>query len=257
MDDQAEGFQPTRKALHVLVVDDNRDAADSLCMLLRLWGYECLVAYDGAAGLQAACDYLPDCLLLDIAMPGLDGYTLARTVRAQPSLVRAKLVALTAYSDETHVRRSQEAGFHFHLVKPTEPLEIERLMNMLNELIRLASGAEELARQNVALASETKELLKEVKEDIEEVKEEVKELKDCQGGYKGDQGRCERLERGTPRGQRGESRRASREWQLCRAGIAGCGLGCGQARQIPLGSPVVKQTTHAHIFISISQIEKV
>ena len=177
LENQGTGLQLTGRALHVLVVDDNRDAADSLCMLLRLWGYDCRVAYDGAAGLQAACDYRPDCLLIDIAMPGLDGYTLARRVRTQPGLDRAKLVALTAFSDETHVRRSQEAGFHFHLVKPTEPLEIERLMNMLNELIRLASGAEELARQNVALASETKELLKEVKEDIEEVKEEVKELK--------------------------------------------------------------------------------
>ena len=167
LENQGTGLQLTGRALHVLVVDDNRDAADSLCMLLRLWGYDCLVAYDGAAGLQAACDYRPDCLLIDIAMPGLDGYTLARRVRAQPGLDDAKLVALTAFSDETHVRRSQEAGFHFHLVKPTEPLEIKRIMNMLNELIRLASGAEEMTRQNVALASETKELLKEVKEDMQ------------------------------------------------------------------------------------------
>jgi DNA-binding response OmpR family regulator len=116
-------------------------------------------------------------LLLDIDMPGLDGYTLARRVRAQPGLKRAKLVALTAYSDETHVRRSQEAGFHFQLVKPTDPSEIQRLMNMLNELVRLAGKAGEMTRQNVALVGETKELLKEVKDDIEEVKEEVKELK--------------------------------------------------------------------------------
>src|SRR5262245_35005774 len=115
MDPQGTGSRLTRNRLHVLVVDDNRDAADSLCLLLRLWGYDCRVAYDGAAGLRAACDYQPDCWLLDIAMPGLDGYTLARRVRAQPSLVRAKLVALTAYSDETHVRRSQEAGFDLHL----------------------------------------------------------------------------------------------------------------------------------------------
>ena len=177
LENQGTGLQLTGRALHVLVVDDNRDAADSLCMLLRLWGYDCRVAYDGAAGLQAACDYRPDCLLIDLAMPGLDGYTLARRVRAQPGLDDAKLVALTAFSDETHVRRSQEAGFHFHLVKPTEPLEIKRIMNMLNELVRLAGKTEEMTRQNVALASETKELLKEVKEDMQEVKEEVKELK--------------------------------------------------------------------------------
>lgn len=116
-------------------MDDNTDAADSLCMLLRLWGYDCQVAYDGATGLQAACDYLPDCLLLDIAMPGLDGYTLARTVRSQPGLARAKLVALTAYSDETHVRRSQESGFDLLLIKPTEPLEIKRLMDRLSKML--------------------------------------------------------------------------------------------------------------------------
>jgi CheY-like chemotaxis protein len=90
-------------------------------------------------------------LLLDIAMPGLDGYTLARKVRAQPGLDRAKLVAFTAFSDETHVRRSREAGFDFHLVKPTEPLEIKSL---LNELIRLAGRAEEFREVKEARGEE-------------------------------------------------------------------------------------------------------
>jgi two-component system, OmpR family, response regulator len=178
LDHQGAGLQLTGRALHILVVDDNRDAADSLCRLLRLWGYDCRVAYDGAAGLRAACDYQPDCLVLDIGMPGMDGYTLARRVRAQPGLDRAKLIALTAYSDEAHVRFSQEAGFDFHFVKPTKPVEIKRLMNMLNELVRLAGKAEEMNRQNVAVASETKELLKEVKEDMKEVKEDIREIKE-------------------------------------------------------------------------------
>ena len=134
MDTLETGFQLSGSALHVLVVDDNRDAADSLCMLLRLWGYDCQVAYDGVAGLRAARDYQPECLLLDIAMPGLDGYTLARAVRAQPGLERAKLIALTAYSDEEYVRCSREAGFDLHLVKPTAPFEIKRLMDMLSRL---------------------------------------------------------------------------------------------------------------------------
>ena len=134
MDTQGTGSQPSGRQLHILVVDDNRAAADSLCMLLRLWGYDCRVAYDGVAGLRTACDYQPDCLLLDIAMPGLDGYTLARTVRAQPGLEGAKLIALTAYSDEEDVRCSREAGFDLHLVKPTNPFEIKRLMEMLSRL---------------------------------------------------------------------------------------------------------------------------
>jgi CheY-like chemotaxis protein len=117
----------------VLVVDDNKDLADNLCMLVRLWGFECRAAYEGAAGLQAACDFQPDCLLLDIAMPGLDGYMLAREVRARPGLDRAKLIALTAYSDETHVRFSQEAGFDHHFVKPPDIPKIKRVMDSLNE----------------------------------------------------------------------------------------------------------------------------
>ena len=146
-------------------MDDNRDLADSLCMLLRRWGYECQVAYDGVAGLQAACDYQPDCLLLDIAMPGLDGYMLAREVRAKPSFDRAKLIALTAYSDETHARFSQEAGFDYHFVKPPDIPEIKRLMDNLDEKVQLAGKTEEIAHQTVTVASETKEHIKEVKDE--------------------------------------------------------------------------------------------
>jgi CheY-like chemotaxis protein len=134
LDAQETGFQLTGNRLHVLVVDDSRDAANSLCMLLRLWGHDCRVAYDGVAGLRAACQYQPDCLLLDIAMPGLDGYRLAQAVQAQPGLERARLIAMSAYSDETHIRHSREAGFDLHLVKPTDPFEIKRLMDMLSRL---------------------------------------------------------------------------------------------------------------------------
>lgn len=185
MDNQGVGLQPGGSGLHVLVVDDNRDAADSMCTLLRLWGYECHAAYDGSAGLQAACDHLPDCLLLDIAMPGLDGYTLARKVRAQPGLRRVKLVALTSYSDETHVRCSKAAGFDFLLVKPTEPWEVKKLMDMFSKVVQLAGRTEEMGRQNVALSGETKSLLMELKEDVKEVKEDMKEIKEEQGEAKG------------------------------------------------------------------------
>src|SRR6266702_3932849 len=82
----------------VLIVDDNRDAADSLAMLARVWGYEARVAYDGEAALETALTFRPDCLLLDIGLPRLDGYALARRVRQQPGLETAKLVALSAYS---------------------------------------------------------------------------------------------------------------------------------------------------------------
>jgi CheY-like chemotaxis protein len=89
------GPQP-QHVLRVLVVDDNRDAADSLALLLRLWGYDSRVSYDGVHALQRAHDFHPDCLLLDINMPGMDGYTVARRLRQEPELGSVKLVALTA-----------------------------------------------------------------------------------------------------------------------------------------------------------------
>ena len=132
---QGTGSQLTKKKLHVLVVEDNSDAADNLCTLLRLWGYECRAAYDRTAGLQAACEYRPDCLVLDIDMPNLEGYRLARSLRAQPGLDRAKLVALTTYSDEAQIRCAREAGFDFHFVKPIGHLAIERLKRLLDKLV--------------------------------------------------------------------------------------------------------------------------
>src|SRR5947209_32652 len=129
VDGLGNGKQPDR-SLQVLVVDDNRDAADSLCMLLRLWGYRCQAAYDGRAGLQAACADRPTCLVLDINMPHMDGYTLARKIRQQPGLEQTKLVALTANSDAMHARWVREAGFDFSLIKPADPLELERILQM-------------------------------------------------------------------------------------------------------------------------------
>jgi two-component system OmpR family response regulator len=167
-----------KRLLQVLVVDDNRDAADSLALLLKLWGYQVRVAYNGAAGLAAAIAHLPDCLVLDIQMPQLDGYTLAKRVRQQPGLEKVKLIALSAFGDEEHVRRTKEAGFDFQLVKPADLSDLERILKMLNEVLKLATQTEKMARQNVALAGEAKELLNEVKQDIKEVKEEVKELKE-------------------------------------------------------------------------------
>lgn len=158
------------RPLRVLVVDDNRDAADSLALLFRAWGHDVRVAYDGIEGLQAALDYRPDCLFLDIGMPGMDGYTLANRLRQELGMEGSKLVALTAYSDS---HRAKEAGFDYHFVKPANPSIVEGLLNMLKEVVRAAKNAEELAKQNMALASDTKELLKEVKEEIKEVKEKV------------------------------------------------------------------------------------
>jgi CheY-like chemotaxis protein len=177
--------------LRVLIVDDNEDHADSLAALVELWGHTPAVAYDGEAGLRAARDWRPDCLILDINMPRLDGYALAQEVRREPGLERAKLVAVSAYSHADHARRSDEAGFDYRLVKPAAPGELEGILAMIEQILKLAEKTEELARTNAvaaerteavaqkteALAGETKDLLKEVKAGLDEVKQEVQEIK--------------------------------------------------------------------------------
>jgi len=172
--DATEGKRPLR----VLIVDDNRDAADSLAVLARLWGYDVRTVYDGAEALDAARAFQPDCLVLDIGLPGLDGYGVAQVVRQQPALNDAKLIALSAYSSEEHRRRAREAGFEHYLVKPADPDTVERLLKMLQHALKLAARTEALAQQNVELARETKELLTEVKDEIKEVKQELREVKE-------------------------------------------------------------------------------
>jgi CheY-like chemotaxis protein len=112
----------------VLVVDDNRDTADSLALLLKLWGYEPAVAYDGAAALTRASADPPSVALLDIGLPGLDGCEVARRLRRMPGTARALLIALSGYGREEDVRRCHEAGFDLHLLKPPDPDEIHRAL---------------------------------------------------------------------------------------------------------------------------------
>jgi CheY-like chemotaxis protein len=109
----------------VLIVDNNRDAADSLALLLRLAGHEVRTAYDGPAALDLARVWPPDVVLLDIGMPGMDGLEVARRLRQDLGLKQALLVALTGYGQDEDRRRSQEAGFNAHLVKPVDVCDLE------------------------------------------------------------------------------------------------------------------------------------
>ncbi len=112
----------------VLVVDDNVDAAESLADLLRLLGHEVTVAHDGPSAIEQASRDLPDVVLCDIGLPGLDGYEVARALRGNPALARAVLVALSGYTGEDDVKRAFAAGFDRHLAKPADPFEVERLV---------------------------------------------------------------------------------------------------------------------------------
>jgi PAS domain S-box-containing protein len=116
----------------VLVVDDNTDAADSLGMLLRLLGQDVLVAYDGPTALAQAEINPPDVAFVDLGMPRMDGYELARLFRAHPALKDVVLVALTGWGQPEDRQRTKETGFDHHLVKP---VEAEALRQLLSEKV--------------------------------------------------------------------------------------------------------------------------
>ena len=105
----------------ILVVDDNTDAAESLQMLLQVYGHEVEVAFDGGAALRLAPEFRPELVFLDIGLPGMTGYEVARKLRQEPSLAHIRIVALSGYGTESDQARSKEAGFDRHLVKPIDP----------------------------------------------------------------------------------------------------------------------------------------
>jgi CheY-like chemotaxis protein len=119
----------------ILVVDDNMDAADSLSEALQLLGHVVQVAYDGPSALRVAQAFRPDLALLDIGLPAMDGYELGQQLRVSLSDTPLKLVALTGYSQDTDRRRTTDAGFDRHLVKP---VDFDRLQAVIEELFAAA-----------------------------------------------------------------------------------------------------------------------
>ncbi len=111
---------PTSHSRRVLVVDDNADMAEMLAMNLEADGHEVATALSGPAAIDLAGDYRPDLVLLDLGMPGMDGYEVARRLRQMPELAGTPLVAVTGYGQEEDVRHTREAGFDAHLVKPVD-----------------------------------------------------------------------------------------------------------------------------------------
>ena len=131
----AEGS--TRTQRRILVADDNNDALESLATLLQLSGHEVYTASNGAVALESAEQHRPEVALLDIGMPKLDGYEVARRIRAQPWGQRITLVALTGWGQDSDRKRSQDAGFDSHLVKP---LDLDKLTELLAALPQAGPG---------------------------------------------------------------------------------------------------------------------
>jgi CheY-like chemotaxis protein len=117
----------------LLVVDDNHDAANSLAMLLKLKGHNVRVAYNGVGALEAAAAHRPEAVFLDIGMPGMDGYEVARRIRELPGLTHVTLTALTGWGQQQDRCRTAEAGFNHHLVKPPDSKTIDNLLAELND----------------------------------------------------------------------------------------------------------------------------
>src|SRR5262245_33239325 len=124
----------SKSSLRILIVDDNRDSADSLVMLLRLMGNDTRTAYDGQEGVDVAGEFRPDVMLLDIGLPKLNGYEACRRIREQSWGKKAVRIAGTGWGQEEDRRRSHEAGFDHHMVKPVDLQELMKLLAGLQQV---------------------------------------------------------------------------------------------------------------------------
>jgi CheY-like chemotaxis protein len=115
----------------VLVVDDDADSADSMAMILLTLGHEFRTAYNGPGALEIAESFQPDAVLLDIGLPGLDGYEVARRMRRDERLKNVLLIAVTGYGRSTDFALSWDVGFDAHFVKPVDPVKIQQILTAL------------------------------------------------------------------------------------------------------------------------------
>ena len=128
--------QTTPDALRILIADDNIDAAQMLSMLLETQGHVATITHDGHAALKLARELQPHLVLLDIGMPGLNGYEVAKAMRAIPSLAGTTLVALTGWGGEQDLALSRDAGFDRHLIKPADMKDIESVLAKISRAVR-------------------------------------------------------------------------------------------------------------------------
>lgn len=112
----------------VLLVDDNTDSSEPLSLLLQAKGHETRIAVDGEEAIEMADEFLPDCVVLDLGLPGIDGYEVARRLRERPSGAKLTLVALTGWAGKDVRVKAAAAGFDYHLVKPVNLEALERIV---------------------------------------------------------------------------------------------------------------------------------
>lgn len=125
----------SEQRLRILIAEDYVDTAEMLRMILERWDNEVHCAFDGQAAVDMALKLDPDVVLLDIGLPKLDGYEVARRIRASKPGDRPYLVALTGYGTDEEVRRARETGFNHHLRKPVDPIDLKALLKTLRASI--------------------------------------------------------------------------------------------------------------------------
>lgn len=129
----ADAVPPTPSARRVLVIDDDRDVADSLAMLFVLLGCDVRTAYSGAVGVSLVSEFLPRIVFLDLGMPEMNGYETARRIRSQQAGQQAHLIALSGWGQDLDKKRAREAGFDRHLVKPADINVLEEILAACGE----------------------------------------------------------------------------------------------------------------------------
>jgi two-component system CheB/CheR fusion protein len=138
-----EPAHPGARPLRVLIVEDIEAVAEMLAMLLKLWGHDVRAAYDGPTALVAARTYQPDVIFLDIGLPGMNGYEVARELRQQAHGKKPLIAALTGYGQQEDRRLSREAGFDHHMVKPIDPNALEAFLAAAESSLRQTAGSEQ------------------------------------------------------------------------------------------------------------------
>ena len=144
---EAESGGHDAAGLRILVVEDYADCAQSTAMLLRMWGHKVEMAKDGPTAWALAQSHCPDVVLLDIALPGMTGWELAKRIKARAAERRPWVIAVSGYDREVDRRQSAESGIDLHLTKPVDPQELERILKEI-------AGNDFRARQNTAASSE-------------------------------------------------------------------------------------------------------
>jgi CheY-like chemotaxis protein len=121
------------RVFRVLVVEDNLDSVHTTCILLRALGHTAEYALNGYVALEVARRFKPDFVLLDIGLPGVDGFDVCRQLRSDPELMNVKIAMLTAYDQAKHRERAQQVGCDLYLVKPLDPAELAKLFGDLSK----------------------------------------------------------------------------------------------------------------------------